>query len=224
QELIAGRRWQGRADLAEAYLRAGAYAYGGGSDGQAARAALETRLQGLDLVAHNQDNHEHDLLDSDDYYQFQGGMAVAVEALRGSAPALYHGDLSVPGAPRVRPLREEIARVLRARAVNPKWLEGIRRHGYKGAFEIAATVDFLFAFSATTGLVEDHQYALVADAYLHDETTREFLLRHNPEALRAVGERLLEAMQRGLWREPGAERERITAHLLALEQRLEDEA
>lgn len=224
QELIAGRRWQGRGDLAEAYLRAGAYAYGGGRDGEAARAALETRLRGLDLVAHNQDNHEHDLLDSDDYYQFQGGMAAAVEALRGHAPALYHGDLSVPGAPRVRPLREEIARVLRARAVNPKWLEGIRRHGYKGAFEIAATVDFLFAFSATTGLVEDHQYALVADAYLHDETTREFLLRHNPEALRAVGERLLEAMQRGLWREPGAERERIAAHLLALEQRLEDNA
>jgi cobaltochelatase CobN len=148
-------------------------------------------------------------------------MAAAVQQLSGTAAALYHGDLSVPGAPRVRPLREEIARVVRSRAVNPKWLEGVRRHGYKGGFEIAATVDYLFAFSATTGLVDDHQYALVADAYLHDDTTREFLQRHNPQALRAIGERLLEAMQRGLWQEPGEHRERIAAHLCAVDQQLE---
>jgi cobaltochelatase CobN len=232
QELMASGRWNDGADLAQAYLRAGAFAYGqgqgsdqegqGGGHGIPARASFEQRLSGLDAVLHNQDNREHDVLDSDDYYQFQGGMAVAVEALTGKAAALYHGDFSVPGAPRIRTLGEEVARVLRSRAVNPKWLEGVRRHGYKGAFEMAATVDYLFAFDATTGVVGDHQYALVAETYLHDETNRAFLQQHNPGALRSIGERLLEAMQRGLWVEPGEHRARIEDHLLALERRLEE--
>jgi cobaltochelatase CobN len=222
QELIASRRWQDTGDLAQAYVRAGAFAYGQGGHGVPARASFEQRLAQVDTVLHNQDNREHDVLDSDDYYQFQGGMAAAVQQLSGEAATLYHGDMSVPGAPRVRPLREEIARVVRSRAVNPKWIAGVQRHGYKGAFEIAATVDYLFAFSATTGLVDDHQYALVADAYLHDDSARQFLQQHNPQAMRGIAERLLEAMQRGLWREPGNQRERIAGHLLALERQLED--
>ncbi|MFO6421590.1 cobaltochelatase subunit CobN [Hylemonella sp. W303a] len=232
QELMASGRWNDGADLAQAYLRAGAFAYGrgqgpdqegqGGGHGVPARASFEQRLAGLDAVLHNQDNREHDVLDSDDYYQFQGGMAVAVAQLAGQAAALYHGDFSVPGAPRIRSLGEEVARVVRSRAVNPKWLEGVRRHGYKGAFEMAATVDYLFAFDATTGVVGDHQYALVAEAYLHDDTNRDFLQQHNPGALRSIGERLLEAMERGLWAEPGEHRARIEDHLLALERRLEE--
>ncbi len=222
QELITSGRWSSRADLGAAYLRAGAFAYGADGHGVAARAALEQRLSGVQAVLHNQDNREHDILDSDDYYQFHGGMGAAIEGLTGQQPALYHGDLSVPGAPRIRPLSEEVARVVRARAVNPKWLEGVKRHGYKGAFEIAATVDYLFAFDATSGVVADHQYALIAGAYLHDQDTRDFLQQHNPQALRAIAERLLEAMQRGLWQQPGDERERIAGHLLALEQRLEE--
>jgi cobaltochelatase CobN len=222
QELIDSGNWTDGADLAKAYLRAGSFAYGQDDHGKAAPAAFERRLSGMDTILHNQDNREHDILDSDDYYQFQGGMAVAVKHLSGVDATLYHGDFSVPGSPRIRTLGEEVARVVRSRAVNPKWLEGIKRHGYKGAFEIAATVDFLFAFDATTGVVGDHQYALVADAYLHDDDTREFLQQHNPGALRSVGERLLEAMRRGLWAEPGDQRERIEDHLLALEQRLED--
>ena len=204
----------------------GSFAYGQDAHGKAAPGAFEQRLSGIDTILHNQDNREHDILDSDDYYQFQGGMAVAVKHLRGGDATLpltlYHGDFSVPGSPRIRTLGEEVARVVRSRAVNPKWLEGIKRHGYKGAFEIAATVDFLFAFDATTGVVGDHQYALVADAYLHDDATREFFQQHNPGALRSVGERLLEAMRRGLWAAPGDQRERIEEHLLALEHRLEE--
>ena len=222
QEVMASGRWNDGADLAQAYLRAGAFAYGQGEHGAAARGSFEQRLAGLDAVLHNQDNREHDVLDSDDYYQFQGGMAVAVEHLAGAPATLYHGDFSVPGAPRIRTLGEEVARVVRSRAVNPKWLEGVRRHGYKGAFEMAATVDYLFAFDATTGVVGDHQYALVAEAYLHDDTNRAFLQQHNPGALRSIGERLLEAMQRGLWEAPGDHRERIEDHLLALERRVEE--
>jgi cobaltochelatase CobN len=156
--------------------------------------------------------------------RWQGGADIAQAYLQaGATAAVYHGDFSVPGEPRIRTLREEVARVVRSRAVNPKWLAGVQRHGYKGAFEIAATVDNLFAWDATTGVVGDHQYALMADAYLHDDTTREFLQRHNPLALRRIGERLLEAMQRGLWQAPGDHRERIEHHLLALERRLEEQ-
>jgi cobaltochelatase CobN len=222
QEVMASGRWQHGADLAQAYLRAGAFAYGQGGHGVAARGSFEQRLARIDAVLHNQDNREHDVLDSDDYYQFHGGMAVAVQHLAGRPAALYHGDFSVPGAPRIRTLREEVARVVRSRAVNPKWLQGVQRHGYKGAFEMAATVDYLFAFSATTGVVGGHQYALVAQAYLHDAAVRAFLQRHNPLALRAIGERLLEAMQRGLWAEPGEHRRMIEQHLLQLEHRLEE--
>ena len=221
QASIANGNWTERAELAEAYLRAGAFAYGQDAHGTAAPEAFSQRMAGLDAVLHNQDNREHDILDSGDYYQFMGGMAAAVEHLSGTPAALYHGDFSVPGAPRIRTLGEEVARVVRSRAVNPKWLDGIKRHGYKGAFEIAATVDFLFAFDATTGVVGDHQYVLVADAYLHDAATRDFLLQHNPLALRSIGERLLEAMDRGLWVEPGDQRQRIEDHLLALENQLE---
>jgi cobaltochelatase CobN len=222
QASIASGQWTERSELAESYLRAGAFAYGQDAHGTAAPKAFAQRIAGLDAVLHNQDNREHDILDSGDYYQFMGGMAAAVEHLSGTPAALYHGDFSVPGAPRIRTLGEEVARVVRSRAVNPKWLDGVKRHGYKGAFEIAATVDFLFAFDATTGVVGDHQYALVADAYLHDDATRDFLQQHNPGALRSIGERLLEAMRRGLWAEPGEHRERIEEHLLALEHRLEE--
>ena len=223
QELVDSGRWRQRGDLAHAYLESSGFAYGQGEHGAAAGGSLQQRLAGIDAIVHNQDNAEYDLLDSADHAQFQGGMSAAVEGLRGTAPALYHGDFSVPGAPRVRSLREQIARVVRARAVNPKWLEGIRRHGYRGGAEIAGTVDHLFAFGATTGLVDDHQYALLADAYVHDPATREFLHRHNPRALRRIGERLLEAMQRGLWKQPGSRRERIERELLALEQRIEEQ-
>src|SRR5690606_17529510 len=111
-----------------------------------------------EAVVQNQDNREHDLLDSDDYYQLEGGAASAVAMLSGRDPTVYHNDHSRPERPVVRTLAEEIGRVVRARAANPKWIAGIRRHGYKGAFEIAATVDYLFAFAATTGAVADHHF------------------------------------------------------------------
>jgi cobaltochelatase CobN len=214
QTLIDRGRWRERGDLARAYLQASHYAYGSGAEGVPAPESFAARLSVVDAVLQNQDNREHDVLDSSDYYEFQGGLAAAVAEARGSAAALYHGDHANPEAPRVRPLQEEIARVLRSRVVNPKWMAAARRHGYKGASEMAATVEYLFGYSATTGLVDDYQFALVSDAYLLDEENRSFLERHNPAALREMTERLLEAMQRELWREPGAHRERLEALLL----------
>jgi cobaltochelatase CobN len=171
----------------------------GGLEGVAAPEAFEQRLKQMQIVLHNQDNREHDLLDSDDYYQFQGGLIAAVRALTGKNPHTYFGDNSIPENPKVRQLREEIARVYRSRVVNPKWIEGVMRHGYKGAFEMAATIDYLFAYDATANCVEDHMYQGVAQAYIFDSKVQEFIQQKNPWALRDMAERLLEAHQRGLW-------------------------
>ncbi|WP_339446861.1 cobaltochelatase subunit CobN [Pseudomonas sp. EA_5y_Pfl2_R50] len=218
QGAIDGRLWQSREDLAEVYLNWGAYAYGGSDEGTAARDQFVQRLSQVQAVLQNQDNREHDLLDSNDYYQFQGGMLAAVETLRGEAAASYHGDHSQPDLPKIRTLKEELNRVVRSRAVNPKWIDGVKRHGYKGAFEMAATVDNLFAFDATTQLIDDHQYALLADAYLLDPATRDFVREHNPHALRDMAERMLEAQQRGMWQEPGVYKEALENLLLDIEE------
>lgn len=210
--------WHDRRDLAELYLDFGCYAYAAADGGAPERESLSAQLRGVEAVVHNQDNREHDILDSDDYYQFQGGMSAAIEQLRGRQVALYHGDNSNPEAPRVRSLREELARVLRSRVVNPKWITGARRHGYKGASEMAATVDLVFGYGALTNVVEDYQYAMVSDAYLLDAENQEFLLEHNPAALREMTERLLEAMQRGMWRNPGAHRAALESLLLDAEE------
>jgi len=199
QALIDEKGWESDADLARAYLAWGGYAYGAAAKGEARHGLFEARLRGVEGVVQNQDNREHDLLDSDDYYQFEGGMAAAVRHLSGEAPTVYHNDHSRPESPRIRTLEEEIARVVRARVVNPKWIAGVMRHGYKGAFEMAATVDYLFAFAATAHAVADHHFDAVYEAYLEDDAVRDFLLDANPEAAREMAERLLEAQARGLW-------------------------
>ncbi|OLP43437.1 cobaltochelatase subunit CobN [Rhizobium oryziradicis] len=199
QALIDEKGWERRADLAEAYLVWGSYAYGAGDEGLNERGLFEERLQSIEAVVQNQDNREHDLLDSDDYYQFEGGMTAAVEQLSGARPTIYHNDHSRPEKPIIRTLEEEIARVVRARVVNPKWIEGVMRHGYKGAFEIAATVDYLFAFSATTGAVRQPHFEAVYRAFVLDERVRDFMLEKNRAAFQEMSDRLLEAIDRGLW-------------------------
>ncbi len=200
QTLIDEGVWEDDADFARVYLEWGGYAYGDGAAGQPRRDMFRARLAAVEAVVHNQDNREHDLLDSDDYYQFEGGLAAAVRHFSGAAPAVWHGDNSRPEAPRVRALEEEVARVVRGRAANPKWIAGAMRHGYKGAFEMAATVDYLFAFAATARCVGDRHFDAVYEAYLEDPEVLAFLDRHNPRAREDMAARLLEARRRGLWR------------------------
>ncbi|MEB3192141.1 MAG: cobaltochelatase subunit CobN [Snowella sp.] len=199
QGLIEAQNWQTDADLAIAYRNWSCYAYDQRGIGHAMPDVFQQRLEKLDIILHNQDNREHDLLDSDDYYQFQGGLAVAVRALTGKNPQLYFGDNSVPSNPKVKLLSEEIRKVYRSRVINPKWIAGVMRHGYKGAFEMAATVDYFFAYDATTHCGADFMYQGIADHYLLDPTVQHFLETKNPWALRDMTERLLEAQQRGLW-------------------------
>ncbi|WP_421695193.1 cobaltochelatase subunit CobN [Aestuariivirga sp.] len=199
QALIDEKIWTGRADLAAAYVTWGAYAYGAKAHGLNDEKSFTERLRRIEAVVHNQDNREHDLLDSDDYYQFEGGMTAAVEQASGARPRVYHNDHSRPERPVIRTLEEEVGRVMRSRVVNPKWIDGVKRHGYKGAFEIAATVDYMFAFAATTGAVRSHHFDLAFDAFIADDATREFIKTNNPAALKEIAERFHEAATRALW-------------------------
>ena len=199
QALIDERIWDSQADFGKAYLEWGSYAYGKGRQGARDRGGFETRLGQVDAIVQNQDNREHDLLDSDDYYQFEGGAAAAVQSLQGQARPIYHNDHSRPERPLIRSLDDEMARVIRSRVLNPKWIDGVKRHGYKGAFEIAATVDYMFAFAATTGAVKSHHFDAIEAAFLEDDDTRDFIAEANAPALREIAQRLQEAIDRDLW-------------------------
>ncbi|MEU1606148.1 cobaltochelatase subunit CobN [Micromonospora matsumotoense] len=221
--LIDARNWRTDADLAEVYAVWGGYAYGRGLDGREARVDMERSFARIAVAAKNQDTREHDIVDSDDYFQYHGGMVAMVRHLTGAAPAAYVGDSAMPHDVRTRTLGEETRRVFRARVVNPRWIAAMRRHGYKGAFELAATVDYLFGYDATAGVVDDWMYEQLAEAYLFDGETREFLERSNPWALRGITERLLEAADRGLWAAPEpATLDRLRETYLATEGDLED--
>jgi cobaltochelatase CobN len=221
--LIDARNWRDDRDLAEVYAVWGGYAYGKGLDGRAARDDLERVYRRIAVAAKNVDTREHDIADSDDYFQYHGGMVAMVRALRGTNPAAYIGDSHVPDAVRTRSLAEETARVFRARVVNPRWIAAMRRHGYKGAFELAATVDYLFGYDATAGVVEDWMYEQLAQSYVDDPEVREFLEKSNPWALRGITERLIEAADRGLWAEPDpATLDRLRSAYLSAEADLED--
>ena len=174
-------------------------------DGAEARGDMERAFTRIQVAAKNQDTREHDIVDSDDYFQYHGGMVAAVRALTGRSPAAYVGDSAVPDAVRTRTLAEETKRVFRARVVNPKWIAAMRRHGYKGAFELAATVDYLFGYDATTGVVADWMYEKLAESYVFDPETAKFLRESNPWARHGITERLLEAVDRGLWEHPEPE-------------------
>jgi cobaltochelatase CobN len=198
--LVDARNWRTDAELAEVYAVWGGYAYGKDLDGA-----------------------EHDIMDSDDYFQYHGGMIAMVRHLTGSNPKAYVGDSAVPAQVKTRTLEEETKRVFRARVVNPRWMAAMRRHGYKGAFEMAATVDYLFGYDATAGVVDDWMYETLTTEYVANLEMAEFFRKSNPWARHGIAERLLEAAQRGLWSEPSAEAlETLRTAVLETEGDIED--
>ncbi|HET6964843.1 MAG TPA: cobaltochelatase subunit CobN, partial [Acidimicrobiales bacterium] len=197
--LLESRNWRGDEDLAEVYTAWSGYSYGRAGMGVPAADAMRRRFARIEVAVKNQDNREHDIFDSDDYLQDHGGMIATIRVLSGRDPKAFFGDSADPAAPRVRSLQEEAARVVRTRVLNPKWISAMIRHGYKGAFELSATVDYLYGYDATARVVEDWMYEKVTEAYVADPEVRKFLEASNPWALRAMAERLLEAHERGLW-------------------------
>ena len=201
-QLIDSKTWRSDDDLAQVYTTWGGFAYGRGLDGVPASDDMRTAYKRIAVAAKNTDTREHDIADSDDYFQYHGGMVATVRALTGKSPEAYIGDSTRPESVRTRTLSEETARVFRARVVNPRWLEAMRRHGYKGAFEMAATVDYLFGYDATTDVVQDWMYEKLAETYVLDEQNQKFMQQSNPWALHGIAERLLEAAERKMWAEP----------------------
>jgi len=201
-QLIDSRNWRDDADLAAVYTAWGGFAYGRGLDGRPAADDMENQYRRIAVAAKNTDCREHDIADSDDYFQYHGGMVATVRALTGTAPAAYIGDNTRPDAVRTRTLSEETRRVFRSRVVNPRWMAAMRRHGYKGAFEMAATVDYLFGYDATAGVMADWMYEELTAQYVLDRENRKFLSESNPWALHGMSERLLEAAGRGMWENP----------------------
>ncbi|MBV9976974.1 MAG: cobaltochelatase subunit CobN [Hyphomicrobiales bacterium] len=206
-----------REALGEAYLAETSHAYGAGAiaDGVEAARAFRARVAKADAFVHVQDMEGQDLLDSDAFAEHEGGFSAAASSL-GAEPALYHADTSRTGRSIVRTLEEEIARVVRGRASNPQWIEGQMRHGFRGAAEVAETVDNLFAFAALTEAVKSRHFDLVYDATCGDDEVRGFLLRANPEAARAIASRFIEAERRGFWLSRRNSSARILAEMMEL--------
>jgi cobaltochelatase CobN len=195
---ISEGQWAERADLAEAYLSATSHAYHGEGDGREAASAFRARVAGADAFVHAQDLPGQDALDADAFSEHEGGFAAAAAHV-GASPALYHLDSSAPAAPKIRPLEQEIARALRGRAANPRWLAGQMRHGHRGAAEIAQSLDNLYAFAALTDAVRSAQFDLMFDATLGDDAVRAFLVRVNRPAARHMAGVFEEAERRGFW-------------------------
>jgi cobaltochelatase CobN len=186
-------------DAGEAWLVASAFAYGGAHDGMAARPALEQRTAAIDAFVHAQDLPETDLLTAPDYAAHEAGFAAAARRLGGAAPTLYHADSATPDAPRIRTLAEEIARVVRGRGANPRWLAGQMRHGFRGAAEIASTLDQMALFAHLAGAVESHHFDLYYDATLGNDEVRRFIEQANPEAAAAMRQRFQQLLDAGYW-------------------------
>ena len=190
------RNWESVHDLAEVYTAWGGYAYTQRDFGISARPEFRQRFGQIVVAAKNQDNREHDVFDSDDYMQYHGGMIATVRALTGRNPRQFFGDSSDPSRSRVRDLQDEARRVFRSRVVNPKWMESMKRHGYKGAFELAATVDYMFGYDATAQVIEDWMYENVTEEYILNEDMQQFFRQSNPG--------LCEGSSSGCWKPSSA--------------------
>jgi cobaltochelatase CobN len=194
---IARGDWADRSDLAEAYFAATSHAYDGEGEAREAAAAFRSQVAAAEAFVHTQDLPGQDALDADALAEHEGGFAAAAEA--GVNPALYHLDSTAPGAPKIRSLEQEIARALRGRATNPRWLQGQMRHGHRGAAEIAQSLDNLYCFAALTDAVRSEQFDLMFDATLGDDAVRAFLISANRQAACHMAGVFEEAAKRGFW-------------------------
>jgi cobaltochelatase CobN len=198
-ELIDNGGWTEQEDLGRSYLEHSNHGYRGEGAPTPATGDFESRVKAADAFVHIQDHREIDLLTGGDFAAHEGGFAAAAAAAGNAGVALYHGDTGTPDAPRVRTLQEECARVVHGRAANPRWIEGQMRHGFRGAAEMAQSVDAAFAFAATARSVDSGGFERLYQAYLGDPAVAAFIARENPEAIEAMRRRFEEAVARGLW-------------------------
>ena len=197
--LIESSEWKDKNDLKRAFLEWGGYAYGTDLSGEDMKDFFTKRLGGIDVTVKNHESRELDILDNDDDFVFLGGMNAAVEAIRGEKPVSMIGDSSDPDAVGVRTLQEETSFVFRSRVLNPKWVSGLKRHGYRGVQELSNLVDYTLGWDSTSGSIEDWMYESISERFLFDGDNRKWIEDSNPDALLNMSSRLLEAAERGLW-------------------------
>lgn len=220
--LINSKNWQDTEDLGNVYTTWGGHAYGRKVHGIKAREVFAARLAKAEATVKNESSMEIDMLDSDDFYNYHGGLIAAVKTHSGKMPRGYGGDSSDPSRTKIRGVNEETARIMRARIMNPKWFEGLKKHGYKGAQEIAAMVDIVFGWDATSGVVEDWMYDRICETYLFDDERREWIKSVNKWAVHSMTERLLEANQRGMWNTAEENLEKLRGLYLDIEGNIEE--
>ena len=222
-DAIDSKNWKDEKDLAEIYVKWGGYAYGRKNFGATVPDEFRRRLSRLDLTVKNEDTREYDMLDGDDFYSYHGGMIAAVKALKGELPRSYCGDSSDPDRVKTRSTVEETKHIFRARILNPKWIESMKRHGYKGAGDISRMVDIAFGWDATAEVLEDWMYEELANKYALDRDMQEWLKKVNPHALQNIAERLLEAVERGMWQASDEMKEELRDIYLDIEGWIEDD-
>ncbi|TKX81851.1 cobaltochelatase subunit CobN [Halorubrum sp. SD626R] len=191
--------WDDAADLAEVYVQWGGYALGSRGTASAAHDAFERRLGNVEATVKIEDTMEQDEFDSSDWYAFHGGFITAVTEVSGAEPASYVGDSSDPDNVDVYTNEEKVRKAMRARVLNPDWLDSMEEHGYKGAGDLSKTVDVALGWDATTGVVSDRLWRDVAEKYALDDDRADWMRDVNPWALESITDTLLEAVERGLW-------------------------
>ena len=221
-ELIESKNWQTQEDLGNNYIRYSSHAYGRGSYGKQKPRAYRRQLARMDVTVKNEDSREYDMMSCTDYYNYYGGMIVAVKTVRGHLPFAVMGDSSDPKRVKMRTTNEEAKHVLRSRLVNPKWLEGMKRHGYKGAGDISHVMDIVLGWDATGEVIDDWMYAEIAKTYALDPGMQEWMKEVNPYALQNILDKLLEAISRGMWQAEGDMEEQLRNAYLEMEGEIEE--
>ncbi len=199
-ELIESKNWKTQEDLGNNYIRYSSHAYGRGTYGDQKPDVYRKQLSRMDITVKNEDTREYDMMSCTDYYNYYGGMIVAVKTVRGKLPFAVMGDSADPKRVKIRTTFEEAKHVLRSRLVNPKWLEGMKRHGYKGAGDISHVMDIVLGWDATAEVIDDWMYEKIANSYALDPEMQEWLKEVNPYALQNILDKLLEAVSRGMWK------------------------
>lgn len=221
-ELIESKQWQARGDLGEVYIRYSAHAYGRGSYGTQRPEVFRQLLRRMEVTVKNEDSREYDMLSCTDFYNYYGGLIAAAGTVRGAVPLAFVGDSSDPRRVVLRTTREEAKHVLRARLLNPKWLEGLKRHGYKGAGDISKVMDIIIGWDATAEVMDDWMYERVAARYALDPEMQAWLTEVNPFALQNIVDKLLETIERGMWNASDEMRERLRETYLEVEGEIEE--
>jgi cobaltochelatase CobN len=221
-ELVESKQWKTQQDLGEAYITYTAHAYGQGSYGEKRPQAFRRLLSRMEVTVKNEDSREYDMMSCVDFYNYYGGLIAAAATVRGSAPFALVGDSSDPRRVVLRTTHEEAKHVLRSRLLNPKWLEGLKRHGYKGAGDISKVMDIIIGWDATAEVMEDWMYERVASKYALDPEMREWLKEVNPYALQNILDKLLETIQRGMWNASDDMREQLRDAYLDIEGEIEE--